>query len=74
MNQDEVRKAFQAIFGSWAGTLIALGRSDEDIADVLNTTIPGITGHCTPDVVKVALRAKDVILSNLPKLRSALDT
>lgn len=70
MNQDEVRKAFQSVLGSWAGTLIAQGRSDEDIAALLNTITPGITNNCAPDVAKVALRAKDVILSNLPKLRA----
>jgi hypothetical protein len=74
MNQEEVRKAFQSVFGSWAGTLVAQGRADEEIADLLNTVTPGITAHCDADVAKVALRAKDVILTNLPKLRAIIPT
>lgn len=68
---DNCRRAFQAIYGSWAGTLICQGRDDDAIAALLNSSAPGLEGQ--GDATAVAARARANILSHLPQLRKACE-
>lgn len=63
---DNCRRGFQAVYGSWAGTLIGQGRTDDDIVAILESSACGLEGT---GVEGIATRARDNILRNLPRLR-----
>lgn len=63
---DNCRRGFQAVYGSWAGTLIGQGRTDADVAAILESSACGLEGT---GVEGIATRARNTVLRNLPRLR-----
>ena len=71
-----MKKTFQAVYGSWVGSLIAAGRSDEDIHSILHSSAPGLDTVAGAfgelEAVAAAPRARAVILAHLPTIRKNL--
>jgi hypothetical protein len=70
ITDDASRRAFQAIYGSWAGTLICQGRDDVTVIAILKSSEAGLAGVGT-EVAAVAARARTNIIAHLPELRKA---
>ena len=64
-----MRKTIQAIYGSWAGSLLAAGRTDDEVRDILESSIPGINMANEPEACAAAHRARETILLKLPEIR-----
>lgn len=69
LDRDSVRRGFQVIYASWAGTLIVRGLSD-DIVPILESTQPGF--ESVPEAKEVAARARAIVIHNLGQLRESL--
>lgn len=68
-----MRKTFQAVYGSWAGTLVAAGRSDDDIRAILESSTTGIDSiDDEPEARRSAHRARENMLANLPIIRRTI--
>jgi len=55
---EHLRKAMQTIYGAWAGSMVAAGRSDEEIALVLKSSLMVLDIHDNPLLAAVARTLK----------------
>lgn len=72
MNTDTVRRVLQAVYGSWAGTMIAAGRSDADIIDHLRSSDVGVQ-VVSIEAGDIAAEARRRIFQNLGTIRGIID-
>lgn len=70
----EVQKVFQSVYGSWAGTMIAGKRSDEDIRmHLMSGVLAAIDDVDGNGPAAAAERARRVILRDLPTIRKKIE-